>query len=391
MLAQVVGFARLLRHAGMATGTSRVTAAAQALACVGLARRLDVYWSLAATFVSRREELVVFDEAFNSWWNGAVAQTSTTADPTSSLPTDEDSATGSGERQVRLRADGDGDTAPSGDTARKACFEASLMERLGAKDFATMSEEELAEVRKALALFKLVLPEVPARRTVPAARGPQPDLRRTLREAARSGGEIVHWMHRTTRRRQPPLVLLCDISGSMGRYTRVLLQFAHALANDHHALYAFVFGTRLTNITRALRRRDVDAALERVGRAALDWAGGTRIAAALESFNRLWSRRVLSAGAVVLLITDGLEREDGATLAAQTQRLQRSCRRLVWLNPLLSYASFEPRAAGVRAMLPHVDDFLPVHNLDSLAAIGLAFQSHGFQQPRPWRRQSPWK
>jgi uncharacterized protein with von Willebrand factor type A (vWA) domain len=170
----------------------------------------------------------------------------------------------------------------------------------------------------------------------------------------------------------------------------VLLQFAHALVNDHARVHAFVFGTRLTDITRDLRRRDVDAALERVGRSAPDWSGGTRIGAALEAFNRLWSRRVLGGGAVVLLITDGLERESGADLAAHVERLQRSCRRLVWLNPLLRFEGFEPRAAGVRAILPHVDEFLPVHNLHSLAALARALASHSFQNTRSPRSKTPW-
>jgi uncharacterized protein with von Willebrand factor type A (vWA) domain len=176
----------------------------------------------------------------------------------------------------------------------------------------------------------------------------------------------------------------------MSRYTRVLLQFAHALVNDHQRVHAFVFGTRLTDISRDLRRRDVDTALERVGRSAPDWSGGTRIAGALEAFNRLWSRRVLGSGAVVLLITDGLERETGADLAAQVERLQRSCRRLVWLNPLLRFESFEPRAAGVRANLPHVDEFLPVHDLDSLAELASAFAAHGFQNTRSPRSKTQW-
>ena len=391
LLAQVTGFVRLLREAGVPAGTSRVTAAAQALGCVGLARRADVYWSLAATLLSRREELEIFDEAFRAWWDAAAARPSSGPPaPPSGAPAPGEGEAGQGEPQVLRGLDSEGEAPPPGREVREPRFEASLMERLGEKDFVTMSLEELAEVRQALARFRLVLPEVPVRRSAPAARGRQADLRRTLREAARSGGEIVHWLRRAPRRRRPPLVLLCDISGSMSRYTRVLLQFAHALANDHRGMHAFVFGTRLTDITRDLRRRDVDTALERVGRSALDWSGGTRIAAALEAFNRLWSRRVLGAGAVVLLITDGLERDEGAALAAQTQRLQRSCRRLVWLNPLLSYAGFEPRAAGVRAMLPHVDEFLPVHNLDSLAALGRAFESHGFQQPRPLRRPIPW-
>jgi uncharacterized protein with von Willebrand factor type A (vWA) domain len=165
------------------------------------------------------------------------------------------------------------------------------------------------------------------------------------------------------------LVVLCDISGSMDRYARMLLHFLHAITNDRHRVHALVFGTRLTNITRHLKHRDVDVALARVTEAVADWAGGTRIGASLTEFNRRWSRRLLGQNAVVLLISDGLDADAGAGLAFEMERLAKSCARLVWLNPLLRYSGFEARPAGIRAMLPHVDDFLPVHNLRSLTEL----------------------
>ena len=177
---------------------------------------------------------------------------------------------------------------------------------------------------------------------------------------------------RARRRETPPLVILCDISGSMDRYARMLLHFVHAVANDRHRVHALVFGTRLTNVTRHLRHRDVDLALARVAGAVSDWAGGTRIGAALAAFNRRWSRRLLAQNAVVLLISDGLDADAGEGLAFQMERLSKSCSRLVWLNPLLRFDRFEAKPAGIRAMRPHVDDFLPVHNLQSLADLGRA-------------------
>jgi uncharacterized protein with von Willebrand factor type A (vWA) domain len=195
------------------------------------------------------------------------------------------------------------------------------------------------------------------------------DLRRTLRDMAGSRGLAAPLRRRAHRREAPPLVVLCDISGSMDRYARMLLHFVHAITNDRHRVNVLVFGTRLTNITRHLAHRDVDVALERVAGAVADWAGGTRIGASLTEFNRRWSRRLLAQNAVVLLISDGLDADAGEGLDFQMERLAKSCARLVWLNPLLRYDKFEAKPAGIRAMLPHVDDFLPVHNLQSLTDL----------------------
>jgi uncharacterized protein with von Willebrand factor type A (vWA) domain len=196
-------------------------------------------------------------------------------------------------------------------------------------------------------------------------------MRGTLRAGARGGGALaLRWRRPAVR--PPPLVALCDISGSMARYSRVLLHFLHAITNDRHRVQTFLFGTRLTHVTRHLRQRDVDLALARVGKAVADWSGGTRIGVCLNEFNLRWSRRVLGQGAVVLLISDGLDRDAGAGLGAAMDRLHRSCRRLIWLNPLLRFPGFEPRAAGVAAMLPHVDELRPVHSLASLEALAAA-------------------
>ena len=209
-----------------------------------------------------------------------------------------------------------------------------------------------------------------------AAHGRHPDIRATLRKSLRRGGEIQTLARQTPTTRPPDLVALCDISGSMSVYSRVLLHFLHRLAvgqdgNWRH-VHAFTFGTRLSNVTRALHRKDPDLALDAVSREAQDWQGGTRIGAGLERFNKDWSRRLLGQGAVVLLITDGLERDDLGLLATQAERLSLSCKRLIWLNPLLRYDAFAPKTGGNRTLLPHVDSFHACHSLDSLADIGRA-------------------
>src|SRR5437867_1551304 len=221
----------------------------------------------------------------------------------------------------------------------------------------------------------------PMRRTVSAGRGTEVDLRATLLAMTSARGSVVPLAWRNRRRRRPPLVVLCDISGSMDRYSRMLLHFLHAITNDRDRVHTLLFGTRLTNITRHLKQRDVDVALTRVSAAVSDWAGGTRIGACLQEFNRRWSRRLLAQGAIVLLISDGLDSDVGAGLSREMERLHKSCRRLIWLNPLLRYAGFEARPAGVRAMLPHVDEFLPVHNLASLIELARALEgSHEYRR-----------
>jgi hypothetical protein len=252
---------------------------------------------------------------------------------------------------------------------------ASDVEILRHKDFAQMSADELAAVRNAISRMTLLWNEVRARRLVPNSRGHRIDLRRTLRASLRAGGEMIDLKRLARGHRLPPLVALVDISGSMSDYSRILLHFLHALAESRGRVSTFLFGTRLTNVTRALKMRDPDAALAACGQAANDWAGGTWISSSLHRFNKDWSRRMLAQGATVLLITDGLEREAGDTLAREMDRLHRSCRRLIWLNPLLRYTRFEPKAAGIRAMLPHVDQLRPVHNLSSLTDLCAALEA----------------
>lgn len=252
----------------------------------------------------------------------------------------------------------------------------SSEERLRSLDFEQMSTAEIAEAKRMIARLSLPISPLPSRRGEAHPRGARIDAARTLRAAMRQGGELHQIARKRPRPRWPNLVVLCDISGSMSQYSRMVLHFLHAVANTKGAgwakVHAFTFGTRLTNITRHLRQRDVDAALAAAGAEAQDWEGGTRIGSCLADFNRLWSRRVMGQGAVVLLITDGLDRDDSDALAAQMERLHLSARRLIWLNPLLRWDGFAPKARGIAAMLPHVDSFRAGHSIDSLEALAEA-------------------
>jgi uncharacterized protein with von Willebrand factor type A (vWA) domain len=274
------------------------------------------------------------------------------------------------------------DEAPPGETF-DAVMTWSAREVLQRKDFEQMSSEELAAAKAAMARLVMPTAMVRTRRYRADPTGARADLRATLRATARTGGDIIALRFRAPRLRPPPLVVLCDISGSMERYSRMLLHFLHALSASRQRVYSFVFGTRLTNITRQLRFRDVDEALSRVARSVEDWSGGTRIGHCLAEFNLHWSRRVLGQNAVVLLITDGLDREGGQGLAAEMERLHKSCHRLIWLNPLLRYSGFEPKFLGARAMMPHVDDFRPAHNLQSLTDIAQVLGEDAGHAMRP--------
>jgi uncharacterized protein with von Willebrand factor type A (vWA) domain len=245
----------------------------------------------------------------------------------------------------------------------------SEQERLQQMDFEAMGATEIAEAKREIRRLVLPLDLRRTRRLRPDQNGPVTDLRRTIRTSLRQGGEILTIARNRRVTRPPPLVVLCDISGSMARYAQILLHFLHAVTNDRDRVSVFLFGTRLSNVTRQLRARDPEAAFQMVAHAVPDWSGGTRIGEAVASFNRLWSKRVLGQGAVVLLITDGLDRDGAHGLAENMDRLHRSCTRLVWLNPLLRWTGFEPRSQGIKAMLPHVDEFRPVHNLASLRAL----------------------
>ncbi len=379
----LVHFARVLRAAGLPTGPDRVLRAIEAIELVGVARRSDVHAALTAVMLDRHEHQAVFDAAFEAFWRDpkllerlmylALPKVSGRAEPEPQAPRRLQEALGA-------RPPGTAPREPLEGSEER--FEATLTwsdrERLQHADFASMSSAEFALAKRLAQSMPLPLSPLVTRRLVPAASG-RPDLRRTMRRSLRAPDSLVPaWS--APRRRPPPLVVLLDISGSMERYTRLFLYFVHGLS-QRHTVHTLVFGTRLTNITHCLRHRDPDLAMQRADAMVQDWSGGTRIATNLRAFNRLWARRLLTGNAAMLLVTDGLDRDEGGDLGREAALLSRFAHQLIWLNPLLRFEGFAPKAAGIRAILPHVDRFLPMHNLASLADLGRALRlANG---PRP--------
>ncbi len=387
LVANLTHFARALRKAGLKLGTDRVMQAVAAVAAAGFTSRQDFYWCLHACFVSRPEERAVFHQVFRLYWRDPryLEHMMAAMLPAIRGVQEERVAKPGEKRAAEALLDGQlpddlPEGAPEGaEIEIDASMTLSAEERLKRLDFEQMSTAEQAEAKRMLSRLSLPVKPIRMRRHLPDPRGSTADWRRTMRLAGRTGGEI-HRIARTTPAQRPPnLVVLCDISGSMSQYSRMVLHFLHSVANARGRngtgwarVYGFTFGTRLTNITRHLAARDVDAALAAAGAEAQDWQGGTRIGACLHAFNRDWSRRVMGQGAVVLLVTDGLDREAPEDLAREMQRLHLSARRLIWLNPLMRWEGFAPRARGIRAMLPHVDSFRAGHNIASLIDLAEA-------------------
>jgi hypothetical protein len=368
----VVGFARLLRGAGLPLGPASVLGALRALAAVDLGRRDEAYWALHAALVRRPEERALFDQAFRLYFRSPGASPPGAAEATRS-PAELSRRVAEAWAAGRSPAGARPPAPPAPPVDLDAALSYAPDEALRRRDFEQMSADEARRARALVARMRWPFAEVKVRRQRPDPRGPRVDARASLRAALSSGGDVAPLRRRGPTRRPPPLVVLGDVSGSMGRYSEMLLRFVHAAAGaGRRRVHCFLFGTRLTDVSRALRRRDADEALAACARAVADWSGGTRIRQCLREFNVRWARRVLGQRAVVLLVTDGLDRDPGPGLGAEAARLRASCRRLVWLNPLLRYERFEPKAAGVRALLPHVDEFRPVHDLASLEALAAA-------------------
>jgi len=373
----IMHFARVLRTAGLPVGPGKVLDAIDAATTTGLENRRDFYWTLHAVFVNKRDQRAVFDQAFHFFWrNPQLLERMMSVMLPTMRGTDEDekkkkemSARVAEALTGRNEDEPDPREQEEDEIELDAALSVSANEMLAEKDFEKMSNAELEAARRAIRTMRLPIKPVKTRRYRANPNGARADMRASLRASARQGGDMIWLKHRSRRVEKPPLVVLCDISGSMDRYARMLLHFLHALTNDRDRVHSFLFGTRLTNITRYLRARDPDQAIDKVAAEVEDWAGGTRIGDSLHRFNADWSRRVMSQGPVVLLITDGLDREGAAGLAPEMERLHKSCRRLIWLNPLLRFDGYAPKTAGARAMMPHVDEFRPVHNLDSLAKL----------------------
>ncbi len=368
----VAHFGRALRAAGLPVGPRDVVDAISAVEVSGLGSRQDLYWTLHAVFVTRHEQSPVFDTAFGVFWRRRGLVEKLIAEMSPIAPADKRTDKPKpGESRVMDAIRPQTRATPQEQVEREfsARLTASDRDVMRAKDFAQMSAAEIAKAKRLIGA--LVLPEDRrrTRRFAANPRGRLVDLRQTLRRSQRTGGHSIDLAFRSATERAPPLVALVDISGSMAEYSRLFLHFLHGLTEKRRRVHSFVFATRLTNISRELAHRDPDDALARASARVKDWEGGTRIAPALQEFNRLWSRRVLGQGAVVMLFTDGLEREVGDDLAFEMDRLHRSCERLVWLNPLLRFDAFQARAGGIRAMLPHVDEFRPIHNLGSMEGL----------------------
>ncbi len=382
----VMHFARVLRAAGMPVGTDRVLVALDALSFAGIGRREDFYWTLNSVFVDRHEQHDLFDRAFHMFWRdpdllGRIMHMmlpkveGLRSDPQKSLNRLQDAFGRGAPEAPRL------DQEPLREIEIDALLSFSSRELLQSMDFETMTTAELAAARQMIARLYLPLREVRTRRLVGDRRGERIDARASFKAAIAGMADIIPLCKARPRTVPPPLVVLVDISGSMSRYARMFLHFVHALTNARRRVSVLLFGTRLTSITRELRQRDVDIALDRVSAKVKDWAGGTQIGTCLHEFNRLWSRRLLGQNACVLLLSDGLDRNGAEGLGIEMERLHKSCRQLIWLNPLLRFDGFEARAAGILAMRPHVDMFLPAHNLESLAELGRLLA-----KPMPARR-----
>lgn len=403
LLQNLVLFARLLRSVGIKVNSGQVIELATSLEWIDIGHKHDFRLAARALWVTRHEDLAMFDRAFDLFWQARGEVQSgpvptafahlVQSEPPRNAGRRPPNAPRQGETRSRSSVPQLGRQAGASAQEDEAEEEPerlivtvySRQEAFRRKDFSRFSEEEVADARRFLDALRWTLTLRRSRRTRAAQRGRRLDLRRSLRASLRHGGEMLELAHRGPKLKRRQLVLICDISGSMERYTRLLLHFLYSVESSVRQAEVFVFGTRLTRITRELRNRNSDDALRSVAGHVQDWSGGTRIGESLRTFNREWARRVLGQGAIVLIISDGWDRGEPELLAAEMARLQRQSFRLVWLNPLLGSTEYRPVTQGIRAALPYVDDFLPVHNLESLES--LADLLNRMQEGRPERRQ----
>jgi len=383
----ILYFARALRAAGMPVGPGAVLDALEALSMARVGNRDDFYWTLHAVFVKRHEHTILFDQAFRIFFRkrGYIDKLIAAMLP-DTLPGAPKAPPPGAQRIQEALFSGLDRREHEAAVELDARLTVSDREVLQKKDFAQMSAAEIAAAEAAIARLALPIDMVRTRRLAAARRGKLIDIRRTLRASLKAGGAVIDLKYLGPRLKEPPIVALLDISGSMSQYTRLFLHFLHAVTDARKRVHTFLFGTRLTNVTRALKAKDPDEALAAVGANVADWSGGTRIATSLHAFNKLWARRVLTQGAIVLLITDGLERDPDDRLGFEIDRLHRSCRRLIWLNPLLRFSGFEAKAKGIRTMVPHVDELRPIHNLESMQDLVRALSASGGRagDPKLW-------
>jgi uncharacterized protein with von Willebrand factor type A (vWA) domain len=400
LLRNLLLFGRLLRAMGLPVSSGRLIEVANSLAFIDISRKEDFKETARCILVSRREDILVFDQAFDIFWRSWTQARKD--DPLRRLiddlsrqapksrqaaPRGLGTRQGSTEKKTSRAGVQAGTSSESDDDAEGQSVLAlySPGEVLREKDFSSFTQEELSDARRFLTEMRWAITRRRSLRVRPARKGARLDVRRSVRRNLRHGGELLDLAYRGPKMKRRQLVLLCDISGSMDRYTRLLLHFLHSIESSLQRAEVFVFGTRLTRITRALRKRDPDAAIAAVTSQVEDWSGGTRIGEALHTFNQRWARRVLGHGAIVIIISDGWDRGDPDLLASEMERLRRQSYRLLWLNPLLGSSNYRPLTQGIQAALPYVDDFLPVHNLASLQALGKLLNE--VQEGRPARKQ----
>lgn len=386
LLPHLLAFGYLLREVGVAVSPGQMIELIDALNHIPLTRREDFRAAARCLLVLRRDQLALFDTAFEFFWRnltGGATESALLAEmlPTIHIP----------RRQPRLpRKRPDAPAPPPEGEREEPQLDMTLTyspgELLRHKDFGQFSWEEVQACKLLLQKLEWRIAERPTRRQRAAHRGQRIDFRRTMRMSMRYGGVPLILARRQTRTEPRPLVVLCDISGSMERYSRILLQFVHVMSSGLHEVEAFVFGTRLTRITRHLRYRDIDDAVDLVSKQVVDWNGGTRIGDAIKHFNFVWGRRVLGHGPIVLIISDGWDRGEPDMLRREMGRLQRSCHRLIWLNPLLGNPNYQPLTVGMQAALPFIDDFRPVHNLMSLEQLAECLAT--VRNERPERKQA---
>ncbi len=382
IVANITHFARALRKSGLPVGPGRIADAIRAIDAAGFSNKQDFFWALHACFVSRPDQREVFAQVFRLYWRDPqyLEHIMAILMPAARGLQEEHKAKAAERRAAEALLDGTKNNdieTPESERETEFDIDASMTfsvkENIRNIDFEQMTMAEMAEAKRLISKITLPVRPLASRRTRAANHGQMADWRATMRGAMRFGGDIQKLAKKQRQIRWPNLVVLCDISGSMSSYSRVILHFLHAASNAKGTgwaqVHAFTFGTELTNITRHLRNRDVDEALNLVGTQAKDWKGGTRIGDCLHSFNRDWSRRIMGQGAVVLLITDGLDRDDSQGLGAEMERLRLSAKKVIWLNPLLRWDGFAPKARGIREMLPHVDSFRAGHNIESLQSL----------------------
>lgn len=378
-LPPLVAFGRELRALGIPVGTGRILTFARAVAALGLTDRESLYWAGRATMIGRKEDFAAYDDAFADWYRGLIQQGELRIEFT--LPT-----SGGAKRQVDWGEQPDnlevtlggvaaqwrsaGDEEPEDDEETSIRIVASGVEVLREKSFPDLTEEERTRVAAMIRRLAVTVPVERTRRTKPASKGATFDIRRTLRRSLRTQGEPFERARRARKSRTRPLVLILDISGSMAPYARALMQFGYAAMAAGRRVEVFVFGTRLTRVTRTLRTKDPDRAMHEIGKQVADWEGGTRIGDSLKTLLDGWSQRAALRGAVVVLCSDGLERGDPELLKAQMARLRRLAHRVVWVNPLKGSPRYEPLARGMAAAMPSIDEFLSGHNLESLEHLG---------------------